>query len=186
MSDWLELELAHELSAVEAPPELWERIARPQRRAVPASKPWVPLAAAAVLVLATVTGAFWLGRSRLDLRQMAAEEMADARPLQFISANPGDINRWLRAKTGLDAALPASHVQIAGARVIERRGVRIGEVAYRSGGQDVVLLVASADSVRAGNRHGQLLWKSRGLAFALACANPNEPKAACLLCHANL
>ena len=61
MSDWVDLELAENLAPVQAPPELWNRVAswadRPVRsmgaRFLPAA---VPIAAVVTLVLA---GALW-------------------------------------------------------------------------------------------------------------------------------
>jgi len=146
----------------------------------------MPLAAPAALALVATASTFWLAAPRLDLRQLAAEELGDSRRLEFSSADPARINRWLRDETGLDPALPATAVKLEGARVIHRHGVPMGVVAFHAGSQDAVLLVAGAGCARAGTDHGQLIWKSRGLVFALACSDPSEPKAACLLCHASM
>src|ERR1700728_396826 len=135
MSDWLDLELAHELRPVKAPEELWRRvqIGRPPRAAQNRSRPSrLPvLVAIAVLIAA---GALWTGRRSVSLETLAARELGSSAHLELRSSDAVEIGAWLRREAGLDVAIPVSaRVRLTGARVIRERGTPVGEVAYRVG-----------------------------------------------------
>ena len=133
MSDWLELELAHHLAPVEAPPALvFERPApRPSRRSFTLA-PVLAAAAAVALVLL-------------------------AAPQQH--TNPLEINRYFRAQAGIDLPIPANTAaHIEGARVMSQGESRIAAVTYRSGGREGTVLIARASTVRGSEwkPHGQI------------------------------
>jgi hypothetical protein len=156
---------------------------------------------AAILTLMAAAGTLWLvargEEPALDLRQLAIEQVRHAEPVELRSSNPAEISAWMR-RAGLDVKLPsetAATVRLVGARVIEKRGARIGasqyigEIQYKVGPDTAMLLVARAGSgplsgPDGGHRH--LAWRSRGQSYALASSSSERPDAACLLCHASL
>lgn len=201
MSDWLDLQLSHHLAAVEAPDELWDRIQngaapRPASRSLARPRASVSFAVltwpvAAILTLMVAAGTLWLvakGEVRpLDLRQLAIEQLRDPGPVELQSSNPAEISAWMQ-QAGLEVPLGsnmAATVHLVGARVIEKRGTRIGEIRYRVGANTATLLVARAGS-GPDSGHGQLAWRSRGQSFAIASYGTERPDAPCLLCHASL
>jgi len=196
MSDWLDLQLSHHLAPVQAPEALWDRIhsgvglrpARPPVRRLTFSSAW-PIAA--ILTLMAAAGTLWLvakgEEPALDLRQLALEQMRNAEPVELHSSDPAQISAWMR-RAGLDVTIPArtgSTVRLVGARVIEKRGARIGEIQYKVGSDRATLLVARAGSGPDGG-HGHSAWRSRGQSYAVASSSAERPDAPCLLCHASL
>jgi hypothetical protein len=189
MSDWLDLELSHHLAPVAAPEALWDRIqnrVRPDRP--PVLTHW---AIAAILTLTAAAGALRLVAQRqqpsLDLQQLAIEQLRNPEPLAMHSGDPRAISAWMR-QAGIDVTLPvlsSDRVHLVGARVFQKRGARIGAVAYRVGTDTATLLIARA-GIATTPAHGQLACKSRGQSYTVACSNPDHPEAACLLCHASL
>ena len=193
MSDWLDLQLSHQLAPVQAPDALWDRIQqatgpRPAPRTTPALALW-PVAA--ILTLMAAAGTLWLvakgEQPSLDLRQLAIEQIRSGQPMELRSTDPNQISAWLR-RAGLDVTLPAergSSVCLLGARIIDQHGTRIGQIEYKVGADTATLLVAHAGS-GPDIGHGQLAWHSRGQSFALASSNSYRLDAPCLLCHASL
>ena len=193
MSDWLDLQLSHQLAPVQAPDALWDRVQqaggpRPVPRMAPALALW-PVAA--ILTLMAAAGTLWLvakgAEPALDLRQLAIEQIRNGQPVELHSSDPNQISAWMR-RAGLEVALPAERgaaVRLIGARIIEKRGTRVGEIEYRVGADTATLLVARA-APGPDIAHGQLAWRSRGQSYALASSNSDRPDAPCLLCHASL
>ncbi len=209
MSDWLELELAHRLTPVEAPEELWERVdqglqARASRtafrsavRRAPRSAFWTPISAwpawpAAMATMALAAAAWWLADGRepvLDIREWAAIEMGRSAALELHSHDPGEIRRWLRDHTGLDVPIPSvTSVRLEGARVVRRGAQRVAAVEYRAGHDAVTLLVARADPQHPLPPHGarSAAWQARDQVYALAGSTPDRVEAGCQLCHSSL
>jgi hypothetical protein len=216
MSEWLDLQLSHHMAAVQAPDALWERIERARCR-MPDAGSRVEASArprigrlgfnaawpiAAVLAMMAGAGTLWLvdkgllgqGKDQAsDLRQLAIEQVRNAEPVELHSSDPAQISAWMR-RAGLDVKLPsetAATVRLVGARVIEKRGARsgevryIGEIRYKVGPDTATLLVARAGSGPDGG-HRNLAWRSQGQLYAVASSNSERPDAACLLCHASL
>jgi len=162
--------LAVELGRVRAPEELWERIERP--RTLPSGRGSVTTRkglalAAAVLIAVVVWGLY-------------------PRGLVIQSTDAVRIRDWVKANAGLDvpllAELPAS-LRLTGARVSRGRA----EINCRVGDRDAKLIVARTGS-GVSERHSQTgrriaSWAMRGQSYTLACANPEDLKMACLLCH---
>jgi hypothetical protein len=186
MSDWLELELADRLAPVRAPEELWRRLnarpAAPRRAAAwrPGAGIWAWATAAAIA--ATVIVATFAVHSP-TISQLAAAELAKSMPADFRSADPREIETWLREHADVAVAIPqGTRVQLTGARTFARDGVTLGEVLYRVGGREAVLLVGRAGmALDAPERHGAAAWKAHGQIYALAYAGDSQ--AACRLCH---
>jgi hypothetical protein len=185
MSDWLELKLAEGLSPVRAPQELWERVNRPGKRPSASHNAstgiwaWTTFAS---VVAATLAVTFAIPSPSLS--QLAAAELANSRPADFKSADPREIEQWLRAHASIDVVIPAAtRVQLTGARTLDRGGARIGEVLYRVAGRDAVLLVGRAGKLDAPSRHGAPVWKAHGEIYALAYSVSAESSLACKLCH---
>jgi hypothetical protein len=191
MSDWLELELSDHLAPVSAPEALWDRIQSGAKLDRPGGlSHFTHWAIAAILTLTAAAGALWLAAHRqpaLNLQQLAIEQLRNPEPLAMHSTDPRAISAWMR-QAGIDVTLPAPSsdtVHLVGARVFQKRGARIGAVAYRVGSDTATLLIASA-GIAPGPAHGQLACKTRGQSYTVACSNPDHPEAACLLCHTNL
>jgi hypothetical protein len=189
MSDWLDLQLAHELRPVPAPDELWGRVRAGQRRPVTRSRWWtlrLPALASATLLIAA--GLLWSAKRSAGLEQLAARELNRSAQLELRSSDPSEIGAWLRREAGVDVEIPVStRVRLTGARVIRHRGTLVGEVAYRVGGDSALLLVAPAGGVfRAPGQHGGFTWQKQQQVYAIACSLFDRPQAACALCHTNL
>ena len=83
MPDWLELELAEHLAPVQAPDDLWRRVANayppPVRAAAPLRLRALPIAAVVTLILA---GALWFmargETSQVTYRQLPASARAES------------------------------------------------------------------------------------------------------------
>jgi hypothetical protein len=193
MSDWLDLQLSHQLAAVQAPEALWDRIqngamARPVQPRAESAALW-PIAA--ILTFAVAAGTLWLvargAEPALDLRQLAIEQLQKEEGVSLHSSDPAQISAWLR-RAGFDLTLPAEraeNIRLVGARLIEKHGAQIGEIQYQVGSDRATLLVARAESVPEGG-HGQSVWRSHGQSYAVASSNPERPDAPCLLCHTTL
>jgi hypothetical protein len=104
MPEWLELELAHQLSPAAAPDALWERIQKGRpvvRRAVPR---W-PIAAILTLMVAAAT--LWLAAKgqepALDFAGLALQQLQHPAPLDLLSSDPATL---LIARTGTGASTP--------------------------------------------------------------------------------
>jgi hypothetical protein len=194
MSDWLDLELSHHLAPVAAPEALWDRIGRVGLRPAEsrAARPILKThwAIAAILTLTAAAGALGLVAQRqpaLNLQELAIEQLRNPEPLAMHSGDPRAISAWMR-QAGIDVTLPApssDRIRLVGARMFQKRGARIGAVAYRVGPDTAMLLIARA-GIAPAPAHGQLACKTRGQSFTVACSNLDHPEAACLLCHASL
>ena len=195
MSDWLDLQLSHHLASVEAPDALWDRIQnagpRPAVRSLPRPTMTATWPIAAILTLMAAVGTLWLVAKgevpSLDLRQLAIEQLRDPLPMELQSNDPAEISAWVQ-RAGLELPLGprmAAKVELVGARVIERRGARIGEIRYRVGADTATLLVTRGGSGPDGG-HGRMAWRSRGQTYAVASSSTDHPDAPCLLCHASL
>jgi hypothetical protein len=203
---WLEPVLRRDLSGVEAPAELWERV---QRRAETPRKTATgtglkPLAWAFAAVLFVMAGVWGMRVHEshaagpiLAERSGGAEHAVSAERagLALQSGDPVQIRTWVRTNTGLDLALPAvleSSVQMTGVKVVNASAPAV-EVTYRVGGRETTLLVARSSN-SAGVRHadlrnvnydGRISWVMRGQVYTLLCASPEDARVACLLCHAS-
>ena len=85
MSDWLDLELSHQLRPTEAPAELWNRIGQSLEARSPAhfSGPRRHLPIAAILTLALGAGTLWLiARADQPVKHVATVESTRSSCLQ--------------------------------------------------------------------------------------------------------
>jgi hypothetical protein len=171
-SSWIEPVLARHLGRTTAPAELWQRVAEP-RMPRPASANFrLLLALASVLFVALLLGGFHPGRTPV---------------LDFRSSRPDQIQAWVKANTGLDVPLHASHsVRLLGASAIRGRDPA-ARIIYRAGAKDIALTVASAGvaPVLAVSKNDSVFsWTARGQKYVVACADAEELRIGCLLCHA--
>jgi hypothetical protein len=188
MSDWLELQLAHELGPVEAPEGLWGRV-QAGRRPAPRNRWWIArLPVLASVALVVTAGLLWSAWRQAGLEQLAASELSRSVRLDLRSSDASEIGAWLRREAGVDVEIPVStRTRLTGARVIQQRGALIGEVTYTVGKDSAVLLVARAGGAfGAPARHGGASWQKERQVYAVASSAFGSPPAACVLCHANL
>lgn len=165
--------LDRHLGQVSAPEELWRRMqsgARP-RRSRPVSRRLMWSMAAAMVA----GGAAWA------LHPRPAAEIQ--------SANAAEIRQWVKTNAGLDVPLrDSSSVQLIGAHVTNH----VAEIAYRAGDRDAILAVskspvdvdthvAAVGEARSGAK--QVSWTMGRQSFTVACDDPDQSHAACLLCH---
>lgn len=171
----MESVLRQELSPVAAPADLWERLEvralngmERRRKPLPQKVFWSFASAAAALVL----GSFFLLPSH-----------------QFHSADPSQIQAWVKANTGLEIPLQAA----AGIEYLQATGSSgQAEIACRIGNRQAKLTVSkSTGGVIAASEHhatttGQksVSWSMSGQVYTLACASPDDLLVACALCHA--
>lgn len=123
MPEWLELELAHHLAPVEAPPALaWQA---PERRRPRRSLTLLPILAAAAAVAVLI---------------LAAPRSAHS---------PEAVNRYLDREAGIRLAIPRStRATIERVRVLPQNGARIAAVTYRLHHTEATVLIARAGTVR--------------------------------------
>lgn len=183
MPSWLEQELERGLAPVLAPQQLWMRVdpmpAKAQTRARLARWPWAAAGSLAAAALAVV-----FAFSAPDLSQIAAAQLAGSARPDFASSNAEEISRWLRDHAGVDVRLPeGAKAQIEGACAIKRGGATLGEVIYRAGGRNAILLVSRATKFKAPAEHGQSTWSAHGQVYAMAFDGPSGSHLPCQLCH---
>ncbi len=190
MPDWLELELAERLAPARAPEELWNRILEtPARRRRPVRSRVALGLWAAPAAIAAATLALTFSIPSPSLAQLAKAELVKSRAAGFDSSaldstDPGAIEHWLRANASVDLSIPrGAPVQLTGARVVQRNGVRIGEVRYRASGREAVLLIGRGSSAQTPIPHGRAMWTAHGQVYALAYAGPQASQLACRICH---
>lgn len=132
MSEWLELELAHHLAPVDAPPALtWQA---PEPRRPRRTFTLVPILAAAAAVAAVILAAL------------------------PVPTTPAAVNRYLEREAGIRLPIPASTRAVLGrARVVNANGTRIAAVTYRLNHSEATVLIARTSTVRgpAWRPHGQ-------------------------------
>jgi hypothetical protein len=187
MSDWLDLELSHHLSATAAPDQLWERIVTTPP---PRPKPRWPAAAAIIATVVVAAGTLWMvakgQEPAIDLHLLAAQQLGVQGPLDIQSSNPVEIAAWARREAGVEVNLsPGGSVALAGARIVRQRGECAAAISYRVDGREAALLVARA-SVPSGGAHGGMAWQSGRQSYALASADASHADAACRICHSSL
>ena len=181
-SSWLEPVLTEHLGRVAAPQELWRRVQAPRFEGARSSRPQLAWALATTLAIVTVA---WGFHPRIN-----ATASRDAN-LTLRCADPARIRAWVKANTGLDVPLPdkpAAAVQLIGARAVQSDPPSV-EVDYIATGHQEHLLVSKARSKspthrQPGANDSHAAWTMGGQAYTLACADPAELRAACLLCHA--
>jgi hypothetical protein len=191
MSDWLELELAHQLAPTEAPDALWHRVsgAIQSRPTPPRRRPvWLPVAA--IVAVMVGTGAMWMsakGREPVfDLQHLAALDLDAREPLDLNSSEPREIAEWAKREAGVSVSLrPAASAHLLGARIVRHRGRPIAAISYEVDGRAAKLLVAHAAS-NGSTPHGRPSWQTAGQSYALAFAETSRAEAACLICHSSL
>jgi hypothetical protein len=123
MPEWLELELAHHLAPVEAPPALtWQALEpRRPRRSFTLLPILAAAAAVAVLILAAPRGA----------------------------SSPEAVNRYLDREAGIRLAIPrATRATIERVRILHENGGRIAAVTWRLRHTEATVLIARAGTVR--------------------------------------
>jgi hypothetical protein len=132
MSEWLELELAHHLAPVEAPPSLTWRA--PVQRQPRRTFTLVPILAAAAAVAAVILAVL------------------------PVPTTPAAVNRYLQREAGIRLPIPASSPAVLEkARIVNENGARVAAVTYRMNHTQTTVLIARASTVRgpAWRPHGQ-------------------------------
>jgi hypothetical protein len=168
------------LGRVEAPPELWERVAplphgrgSVTTRALPSRDRqgvvgWLALAAAAVAVL-----------------------LAVLLPRDLHSSDPAQVRAWVLAKTGISVPLPQRLSPTVRLMSASRRDSITAEIAYQVDGQDAILLLSMATAAVAGDGKHRVLsrtansssWTMRGVVYTVFCPSAEVSQVACRLCH---
>ena len=195
---WLEMELARQLRPVEAPEELWDRIHAPRTRPRAGSIPLWPIAAALLLTVSGVIA--WritLAVGQVPdlpstMEKLAVRQLSAPQPYDLYSADPLEIQAWLKTRANIDIELPASGaVRLLGARIIRLNGAPIAAVGYQVGDSPATLLVCRKRSGGSAAKHvfsrvESLLftWSMHEQVYTIASAAKDQ-QAACLLCHAN-
>jgi hypothetical protein len=210
---WLESELSRQFCPVPAPDALWRRIHEQRRPLRVRPTRWMTWSVAIVSLLVLVGGLVWrFGVTRdpsADLEALAAREMRDlangSGEIDIRSTDPREIQRWVKAKSGIDIQLPRDPafwkdaVRLVGARVTQSAGSSVVVVTYRVGNDFAAMLVTDrrlgltqnaspAHTSLRGKSTGDMRlysWSAGAEDYAIAFTNMKEPDRACLLCHAN-
>ncbi len=169
---WIEPVLARHLGQTAAPAGLWERVAQPRMPLRAISNGRLVWAFAGVVLAAVLLWGFHPGGNPA---------------LEFRSDRPDQIQLWVKANTGLDVPLHVSRsVRLIGASAV-RGSAPAARIVYRSGSNDIALLVSSAGtspSLVANNGDSSFSWMVRGQRYTVACADAEELRIGCQLCHA--
>ncbi len=167
-SEWLEPALETHLERLRAPEELWERIQNPR-----VERHWPTRQSAAgmtaCLTIAIVLLTVWFYPWHKQLR----------------SGDPREIRAWVKAQAAVDVPLQAQssgRLRLTGAMVLNNAA----EISYRVGDHNGQLIVAKGVSsarhaLTAGAR--VFTWSMDGHIYTLACAEPDDLRIACSLCH---
>lgn len=172
---WVQPVLARHLGQTTAPAGLWERVSQPRAAKPVVSNSRLIWAFAAVLVAAVLLWGFHL----------RGEAPASNQTLAFRSDRPDQVQAWVEANTGLEVPLHATaSARLIGASLV-KGPVPAAKIVFRTGANDVSLLVASLDTP-APERNGDhgFSWTVRGQRYTLACVDAEELRIGCLLCHA--
>lgn len=174
--DWIEKQLARELSPVIAPGSLWGRIEgarrmnRGSRRAG-----WILWPAIATLLLFASGDLAWeIGKARGSLTPLTERDFESAN-CDFRSSDPVEVAKWVKARTNVELGLScgrASGAQLRGARLIQRRGASFAAVAYQVGSDAAILFVSGKHSILGWNREYAVAWRG----------SKDNPEA-CTHCH---
>ena len=188
-------------AAVEGMVADWER--RQSRRR------WVPVAAAAAVVLvAVVTG--WVSAGRSGYEQFAASAHRDfargAFPLDVASSQPQVVSAWLEPRVPFHLTLPnypeggPKRYALAGARLMQYHGEDVAYVAYEMDRKPISLLISSSSRIMpSGGESYQsggltfyfsseqglriITWKDKGLAYAQVSDLDVKGAESCVICH---
>jgi hypothetical protein len=167
--------------------------------------------ATATVLLAVVFG-FQLNSHQRELTYLTDQDFRDVSNAttgsSFPSSDPAKIRKWLKDSGNFDIPLPsepATRVRLLGAKLVKLRGSLIASVAYHVGDDNngdnatAVLLVRrkkpSFWEPRARSGHeltsavtsqgaSVFSWSSGNQNYAIASAEQNDTRGACLLCHA--
>jgi hypothetical protein len=174
---WIQPVLARHLGQTTAPAGLWERVTQPRVRQSAISNSRLVWAFAAVLLVAVLLWGF----------HPRAGASVENQALQFRSDEPGQVQRWVKANTGLEVPLHASpSARLIGASAVSGP-VPAARIVYRVGSDNVALMVANvgaAPALATGKRDSIFSWTARGQRYTVACADAEELRIGCLLCHA--
>jgi len=178
--NWIEKELARHLAPVPAPESLWGRVeaARRSARSSPQAGWILWPAVALMLMLASGDLLLEMGKARASMAPLTEQDLkalADGDACDFKSADPAQIERWLKAKTKMDVNLScgrAGNAHLVGASLIRRHGAVVAAIAYQVGNAAATLLVSDRSSVFGWNRNYSIAW-----------SGPKDDPAACNQCH---
>ena len=183
-NDWIEKELARQLSPVRAPDSLWSRVesARRGARSLPPGgrqAGWILWPAVAMMLLFASGDLLWeVGKARASIAPLTEQDLeavADGAACDFKSSDPVQIERWVKAKTSMDVNLSCGcpgNAQLVGARLIRKRGAVIAAIAYQVGNDAATLLVSDKHSLFRWNRDYSIAW-----------SGSKDNRGACNQCH---
>jgi len=176
-NDWIEKELARQLTPVRAPDSLWSRIesARRGARSSPQAG-WILWPAVAMMLLFASGDLLWeIGKARASIAPLTEQDLeavADGSACDFKSSDPAQIERWVKARTSMNVNLSCGrpgNAQLVGARLIRKRGAVIAAIAYQVGNDAATLLVSDKHSLFRWNRDYSIAWSGSKEANPGAC-----------------
>ena len=188
---WLAPVLRRELQRVQAPPELWDRIALPREEypQLSSRNRFVWMIAVASAVAASVLAIVW------GYNPAHAGTVSPGLRVEFRSNHVADVRNWVRNRTGVDIPLPddaGGRVQLQGAAITAEGRI---EIRYRAGNQGATLVVAASDGTQP--EHGHLTvsslvestrasWSMGQQQYTLAVDRAGNMRSACVVCHAEM
>lgn len=193
-NDWIEKELARQLTPVRAPNSLWSRVESARRGARSASLSggqagWILWPAVAMMLLLASGDLLWeIGKARASIAPLTEQDLeavADGSGCDFKSSDPAQIERWVRAKTSMNVNLSCGrpgNAQLVGARVIRKRGAVIAAIAYQVGNDSATLLVSDKHSLFRWNRDYSIAWSASKETGSKDPGSKENP-GACNQCH---
>lgn len=183
--NWMENELARQLTPVKAPASLWGRI-ESARRAKHHSRQagWILWPAVATLLLLASGDLVWeIGKARASLGPLTEQDLEAVTAgagCDFKSTDPVQIERWVKARANMDVNLScgrAGNARPVGASLIRKRGAVIAAIAYEVGNDSATLLVSDKHSLFRWNRDYAIAWSGSRETGA------RDNQSACSQCH---
>ena len=178
----------------------WERGQRHRR--------WLPVAAAAVILIAAAVASVWPLRPAYEsfAAQAHRSYARGAFPLDVASSEPHVVSDWLEPRIPFHLRLPnypeggRKRYKLLGARLMQYRGEDVAYLAYEMDQKPISLVISSSSRIMpSGGESYQsggltfyfssqagfrvITWKDRGLTYAQVSDLDVQGAESCVICH---
>jgi anti-sigma factor RsiW len=189
-----------------------ERLIGATRDKIPRRRHWLPLAAAAALIVGVILGSWLSRRPGAQYASFAAEAhllyARGAFPLDVVSRKPQVVSEWLGKRLPFEMKLPnypaedlePKRYSLVGGRLVQYLDEDVAYLAYEMDHKPISLLIASSarivpsggDKYKSGgltfhssSQKGlrMITWTDKGLTYALVSTLDVPGAESCVICH---